>query len=197
MTARANYVLIRRGEVRKMHNNLGAYEILPISALGPDVSVRFLDVWYDCAGPSVPSQTSPAGWNVETVAEGGLLVDCDRSVLSVFTIYTDYATRAAYLHGVARTWPGWQTRWAYHGIADLVAAAGDDPQLVRDVVDVSEVSLGHQVYGQHGEHVSCQYLVSTTDEHGRAAAHSLSHPPVAASRTLPTPAVDTGHVQTR
>jgi hypothetical protein len=123
MAARANYVTVRDGKARISHNNLGAYEILEISVLGPDVTARFLDAWQDLD----PSDE----WNEERQAEGGLLVDFDRRVLIMFSIYREPALRAAYLDAVTRTWPGWQARWAYDGIADLVAYVGDDVQEIR------------------------------------------------------------------
>jgi hypothetical protein len=35
--------------------------------------------------------------------------------------------RTAYLDTVGRTWPGWQVRWAYDGIADMERHLGIDP----------------------------------------------------------------------
>ncbi|MEV6967435.1 hypothetical protein AB0M47_20255 [Hamadaea sp. NPDC051192] len=118
MTAQANFVTVRNGHCRIAHHNTGAYEIMEVSALGPHVTGRFLDAWQELD----PSDQ----WNDERCSEGGLLVDYDAKVLIVFTIYRSRAMRAAYLASMPRVWPGWEIRWAYNGVADLIAHVGGD-----------------------------------------------------------------------
>ncbi|MFF5233309.1 hypothetical protein [Dactylosporangium sp. NPDC000521] len=123
MTAQATYVTVREGRVTVAHNDVGAYEILEISVLGPEVLTRFLDAW---------QQLDPWDeWTDDDCAEGGLLVDFDQRVLMMFSIHRGPALRAAYLDAVTRTWPGWHVRWAYDGIADLIDHVGGDVSQIR------------------------------------------------------------------
>src|SRR4051812_18662500 len=111
MTAIAKYALMRDGRKVVLHNNVGAYDVLSLSAAGPDLTLRYLDAFHDAFGRAPDWGPEPEGWDMD--AEGGLVVDVDQRTMLAFTIYTDVAQRAAYFATVARTWPGWRVQWAY------------------------------------------------------------------------------------
>jgi hypothetical protein len=48
------------------------------------------------------------------------------------TLHNYLAYRTAMLQGYAATWPSWEIRWAYDGIGDLMAYAGQDPAAAHD-----------------------------------------------------------------
>ncbi|MFC5007112.1 hypothetical protein ACFPIJ_56075 [Dactylosporangium cerinum] len=121
MGSPANFVTIRDGKVTVAYSRNGALEILEISVFGPEFVTRFLDAWQRL-GPTD---------EFDDDAEGGLLVDFDRRVLMMFSAHRGTHLRAAYLDAVTRTWPGWQVRWAYDGIADLMDHAGADSSHLR------------------------------------------------------------------
>ncbi|GAA1572939.1 hypothetical protein GCM10009827_113650 [Dactylosporangium maewongense] len=115
-----NYVLVRDGEHTVYSQGGGAgHGIDYIFAAGPEVILRFLDNLGDSAGRE---------WFDDIYCEGGVLVDVDRRVLLLFnTVYNQVVYRAAMLEAYAATWPGWEIRWAYDGIADLMVYVGVDP----------------------------------------------------------------------
>jgi hypothetical protein len=177
MAAIAKYALIREGRTTVLHHNVGAYDVLNLSAAGPALTVGYLDAHLDMYGRAGDWGREPEGWDMD--AEGGLLVDIDQRVVLAFTIYTDVAERAAYLATVARVWPGWRVRWAYDGVADLMRHAGDADQVDTSdrIADAEDLELGHYVYGRLGPRRSvCRYLVTVADESGKVAAHSVTYP---------------------
>jgi hypothetical protein len=84
------------------------------------------------AGPAaalrrIREQEKTDQWFDDIWCEAAALVDQPHKILLFFTIHSEhYAHRAALLATLARTWPGWEIRWAYDGIADLVAYLGLD-----------------------------------------------------------------------
>jgi hypothetical protein len=177
MTAIAKYALIREGRTTVLHHNLGAYDVLNLSAAGPDLTERYLDAQQEVYGRARDWGREPEGWDSDV--EGGLLVDVDQRTVLTFTIYTDVAERAAYLATVARAWPGWRVEWAYDGVADLMRHAGDASEVDASdrSADADDLELGHYVYGRYGPRRSlCRYLVTVADERGRVSAHSVTYP---------------------
>jgi hypothetical protein len=120
------YAVVRGGKCTYLHNNLGAYEILEVSVAGPELTLRFLDAYHRVAHDGDDIGWSPDAYTYAN-CEGGLLVDCDKRVLMMFTEHRFWPVRTAYLDTVGRTWPGWQVRWAYDGIADMERHLGIDP----------------------------------------------------------------------
>jgi hypothetical protein len=116
VTAQANYVLVRNGDWTLSFSNLGAYEVAEVSILGPEITIRFLEAW---AAMDRPSSWAPN-------AEGGLLVDADHRRVLIFTIYQSSSLQLAYTDAFARTWPGWELRWANAGIRELMVYVGLD-----------------------------------------------------------------------
>lgn len=125
MGSRVNYVVVRDGKHMLYAQGGGAgYGIDYHFAPGPDVVLR----WLANAGDYVSDE-----WFDDVMCEGGVLIDVDNRVLLLFnTPFNRVAYRAAMLQAYAQTWPGWDIRWAYDGIGDLMAYIGVDPAPVRD-----------------------------------------------------------------
>lgn len=125
MGSRVNYVVVRDGKHTVYAQGGGAgYSIDYNFALGPDLVLR----WLANAGNNVRDH-----WFDDVLCEGGVLIDVDRLVLLLFnTTSNDVAYRAAMLQAYATTWPRWEIRWAYDGVADLMTYIGLDPAAVRD-----------------------------------------------------------------
>ncbi|WP_432824466.1 hypothetical protein [Dactylosporangium sp. CA-092794] len=125
MGSRVNYVVVRDGGSTVYAQGGGAGESIDYSfAAGPEVVLRWLAHLGDFAG---------GRWFNDVMCEGGVLIDADRRVLLLFnTLYNSVPYRAAMLQAYAATWPGWAIRWAYDGIADLMAYVGIDPAGARD-----------------------------------------------------------------
>ncbi|MFD0598005.1 hypothetical protein ACFQZ4_41830 [Catellatospora coxensis] len=86
-------------------------------APGPDVVARWL--------AQLGGQTA-GRWPEDPRCPAGVLIDPDQRVLLLFAVALgDYAYRAAVLDAFARTWSGWQLRWAHDGLADLIAYTGE------------------------------------------------------------------------
>lgn len=118
----ANYALAENGKRRLFHARFGAVTLLPDLIAGPAAATRF-----------VSAQTECYFWRTEIWCEGAALIDHDRRSLLLYTWHVDdLADQLAALAVLERTWPGWEVHWAYNGVAEVVAASGQDPALVRD-----------------------------------------------------------------
>lgn len=125
MGMRANYVLVQGGEWRLFYSHWAATTIHLDVVGGAEAATRFV------AGQSEQARDR-TGWLDDVWCEGAALVDHDRKVLVFFTGHLDgYANQLAALAVLRRTWPGWQVRWAYDGLGDVVAHLGLDRATVR------------------------------------------------------------------
>lgn len=120
---KANCVSVRDGRRSVLYSHLGGYEVLQLAILGPAVVGRFLSLWERAFGAD--------DWVGDMQAHGGLLVDWDRRVLIVFSDERSVATRAAFLEAAVTAWPGWQVRWAFDGLGDMLTHLGEDVAAVR------------------------------------------------------------------
>jgi hypothetical protein len=122
--SRVNYVVVRDGEYTVYAQGGGAgYGIDYLFAPGPEVVLR----WIAHAGDYAEEH-----WFSDLMCEGGVLMDVDKRVLLLFnTTFNRLAYRAAMLEAYAATWSGWEIRWAYDGIGDLMAYVGLDPAAAR------------------------------------------------------------------
>jgi hypothetical protein len=170
VAAVGTYMIVRDGECTFLHNNLGAYEILEVSVAGPEITLRFLDTYHRLAFDGEADTGWRPDWFTYGVSEGGLLVDCDKQVLMVFTEHRSWSVRAAYLDTVRRTWPGWQVRWAYDGIAELVRYAGLDP------TGEEQHGRGQQPLYERGRRAPARlvYLVTVARPGARPAVYGLT-----------------------
>ncbi|MGI5238679.1 hypothetical protein [Dactylosporangium sp. CA-139066] len=125
MGSRVNYVVVRSGEYTVYSLGGGSGEAIDYSfATGPDVVLRWLANLGECADGQ---------WFSDVMSDGGVLIDVDRRVLLLFNRpYNLMRYRAAMLQAYAATWPGWEIRWAYDGVADLMAYVGVDPVAAHD-----------------------------------------------------------------
>ncbi|MEV4318080.1 hypothetical protein [Actinocrispum sp. NPDC049592] len=148
--------------------------------IGDDGWLRFTSRWrapqldLDLIGGPVAAlqrirdQDKTYRWYDDIWTEAAALVDQPNRILLFFTRHCeDYAHRAAVLSILAITWPGWQVRWAYDGIADLVAYLGLEDIEVRGsdvLIEPEPAELG------------MDQLVSVTREDGTTDAYGLELP---------------------
>jgi hypothetical protein len=157
-----NYLVIRDGSHTLYVHGGGAGDSLDyLFAPGPDVVLR----WLARRPEDVTDQ-----WLGDELCTGGVLIDTDRRVLLMFAEMLDYAYRAAVLDAYHRTWPGWEIRWAYDGIGDLVAYTGGDRAAVR--ADRTTTSLA-AAYPGHDPESALAALITVDDGGGRYRAYGL------------------------
>ncbi|MET7418732.1 hypothetical protein [Dactylosporangium sp. NPDC005555] len=125
MGSSVNYVVVRDAGYTVYAQGGGAGHGIDYNfAAGPEVVLRWLANLGDFAD---------GRWFDDVMCEGGVLIDVDRRVLLLFnTVYNRMVYRAAMLEAYAATWPGWEIRWAYDGVADLMAYIGVDPAGARN-----------------------------------------------------------------
>ncbi|WP_190212304.1 hypothetical protein [Kitasatospora indigofera] len=117
MGSRANYVVVEGGDWSLHRSHWGAGRVATDLAHGPAAAGRCFR-----ANSRVDDalRTDPDGWLDDVWCEGAALVDHDRRTLLWYCDETSgwarYAAQAAVL---ARTWPGWEIRWASDGLGDL------------------------------------------------------------------------------
>jgi hypothetical protein len=90
----------------------------------------------------------------------------------MFTVYRGPELRAAYLDAVTRTWPGWQVRWAFNGLADLIDHLGGDISQIRR--DTSEPETLY--WGDRTERMHLRYVVTVGDTLGYGLAWNANDP---------------------
>ncbi|WP_155389280.1 hypothetical protein [Catellatospora paridis] len=125
VSSSVNYVVVRDGEFTVYAQGGGAGDGIDyLFAPGPEVVLR----WLAHAGDYVDDH-----WFDDVLCKGGVLIDVDRRILLLFnTTFNGVAYRAAMLQAYAATWSGWEIRWAYDGIGNLMAYVGLDPESARD-----------------------------------------------------------------
>ncbi|MEV4310657.1 hypothetical protein [Actinocrispum sp. NPDC049592] len=122
------------------------------------------------AGPAsalrrIREQQKTEQWSDDVWCESAVLVDQPHKVLLFFTTHTTgYAHRAALLTTLAHTWPEWEVRWAYDGLADLLAYLG---------LDRAEVRTEHSVIDPAAAEDDPDQLVSVVRESGEIDAYAV------------------------
>ncbi|MEV4320518.1 hypothetical protein [Actinocrispum sp. NPDC049592] len=107
-------------------------------------------------------------WYNDTWCEAAALIDQPNKILFFFTRHCeDYAHRAAVLSTLGLTWPAWDVRWAYDGIADIRAYLG---------LEYSEAPTGHAFIEPSPAEGGMDQLVSVTREDGTTDAYGLELP---------------------
>jgi hypothetical protein len=127
------------------------------------------------AGPAaalrrIREQDKTDNWYDDVWCEAAALVDQPHKVLLFFTIHSEnYAHRAALLATLAQTWPGWEVRWAYDGLGDVVAYLG---------LDRAEIRTESIVFEPHTAEDDDEFdqLVSVTRESGETDAYAMELP---------------------
>lgn len=127
MGQRTNYVLVEGGGWRLHYSHWGANRLDVDLLDGPASTTRFIRAQHEVERDD---------WLDDVWCEGAALVDHDARQLLLFTIHLDgFAHRTALLAVLARTWPGWEIRWAYDGLEDIAAHVGVDRAVVRTAGD--------------------------------------------------------------
>ncbi|MFK0158663.1 hypothetical protein ACIQVK_42170 [Streptomyces sp. NPDC090493] len=120
MGARAQYVVVENGAWQRYYSHWAANRVVDDLLPGPAAATRCfranreIDEWLD-----------------DVWCEGAALVDHDRRVLLWFAFvdsWDDYVAARAVL---ARTWPGWDVRFAHDGMGDLTHHLGLGRDLTR------------------------------------------------------------------
>ncbi|MCX5210407.1 hypothetical protein OG689_14090 [Kitasatospora sp. NBC_00240] len=117
MGSRANYVVVEGGDWTLHRSHWGAGRVATDLAHGPAAATRCFR-----ANSRVDDalRTDPDGWLDDVWCEGAALVDHDRRMLLWYCDEWDgWARYAAQRAVLARTWPGWEIRWASDGLGDL------------------------------------------------------------------------------
>ncbi|MER5636461.1 hypothetical protein ABT095_05865 [Kitasatospora sp. NPDC002227] len=120
MGARAQYVVVEGGAWQRYYSHWGAGRVVTDLLPGPAAATR-------CFRANEQTDT----WLDGTWCEGAALVDHDRQVLLWFTFADSWSDHAAARTALARTWPGWDVRFAHDGIGDLTHHLGLGRGLTR------------------------------------------------------------------
>ncbi|MFJ6669739.1 hypothetical protein ACIQMJ_01370 [Actinosynnema sp. NPDC091369] len=160
MGSRANHVIVGNDGVEVFYSHGGAVGLLDELARGPDVVERFR------AGQVVDE------WLDDVWCEGAALVDLVDRVLLHFTWHHDgVADRARKLAAIRDAWPGWDVRWAYGGLEDVVAYLGVDRLTVRTEREEVETLNGpHEDFPQDA---GC--VITVRDADGVLRGYSVHH----------------------
>ncbi|GHH63057.1 hypothetical protein [Lentzea cavernae] len=121
MGSRADYVIVDERGWELHFSNGGAELLLSTLADGPADMIEV-----------VRGEQRAEHWLDEVWCEGAALMDTVNHVLLLFTWHHDGVDdRARRLAAIRAAWTGWEVRWAYGGIGDVVAHLGLDRALVR------------------------------------------------------------------
>lgn len=129
MGQRANYVIVEEGGFSLYYSHWGACTMERDIVWGPEPTLAFIR-----AQRRVPNDQ----WLDDVWGEAGALVDPHARLLLFFSsedMSSEAAHRRAMLTLLGATWDGWEVRWAYEGLADLVDHLGLDRALVRSDPD--------------------------------------------------------------
>lgn len=151
---RANYVLAQNGSWRLFYSHWAATTVELDLLGGPNAGTRFV------AGQKEQPRDG-SGWLDDVWCEGAALIDHDRKVLLYFTVHFDHAVQQLAAHStLRRMWPGWDVRWAYDGLGDIVAHLGLDRAMIR----ASEPEPG--LTAAADDYMECEYVLTVRDAHG-------------------------------
>ncbi|MER6086250.1 hypothetical protein [Streptomyces sp. NPDC001833] len=120
MGARAQYVVVENGAWQRYYSHWAANRVVQDLLPGPAAATRCfranreIDEWLD-----------------DVWCEGAALVDHDRRILLWFAYAGDWADHLAARSVLARTWPGWDVRFAHDGMGDLTDHLGLGRDLTR------------------------------------------------------------------
>ncbi|MFJ8963693.1 hypothetical protein ACIRG5_30320 [Lentzea sp. NPDC102401] len=121
MGSRANYVIADERGWELYFDNGGAVPLLETFAEGPAEMIEY-----------VREERRVEHWLDDVWCEGAALIDIVNHLLLLFTWHHDGVDdRARRLAAIRSAWPGWQIRWAYGGLEDVVAYLGIDRATVR------------------------------------------------------------------
>jgi hypothetical protein len=120
MGARAQYVVVENRTWQRYYSHWAANRVVDDLLPGPVAATRCfranqeIDEWLD-----------------DVWCEGAALVDHDRRILLWFAFADSWADHLAARAVLARTWPGWDVRFAHDGMGDLTDHLGLGRDLTR------------------------------------------------------------------
>ena len=120
MGARAQYVVVENGAWQRYYSHWGANRVVDDLLPGPAAAAR-----------SFRANREIDEWLDDVWCEGAALVDHDRRVLLWFAFVDGWADHLAARAVLARTWPGWDVRFAHDGMGDLTQHLGLGRELTR------------------------------------------------------------------
>ncbi|MFI5534174.1 hypothetical protein ACIA8O_37120 [Kitasatospora sp. NPDC051853] len=120
MGARAQYVVVENGRWQRYWSHWGAQRVVADLLPGPAASTR-------CFRANREAEE----WLDDVWCEGAALVDHDRKVLLWFMFLDTWAEHRAARALLARTWPGWDVRFAHDAVGDLTHHLGLGRDLTR------------------------------------------------------------------
>jgi hypothetical protein len=116
MAERAQCVITDGRHTEILYTRWGASALDIDLIAGPEAACRQVRRLYDTAERFLRDPV----W-----IEAAALIDTSRRLLAIFSWHFDgYAHRAAVRSVLARTWPGWDLRWAYAGVEDIADRSG-------------------------------------------------------------------------
>ncbi|WP_152628243.1 hypothetical protein [Streptacidiphilus neutrinimicus] len=121
MGSRAQYVVVENGAWQRFGSHWGANRIAADLLAGPAAATR-------CFRALDETET----WLDDLWCEGAALVDHDRRVLLWYAFQDSWADHRAVRAVLARTWPGWDVRFAHDGMGDLTHHLGLGRELTRE-----------------------------------------------------------------
>jgi hypothetical protein len=139
MGHRAHFFIVEKGQYEIYYNRWGALTLIHDLFWGPEKAIEY-----------IREQEKGIGCLDEAWIEGGAVVDLDQKVLLLYgrVLYGEeddisvcIPLRRIYLQLLAKTWSGWDVRWAYMGVVDLVDYVGYPREKVISPFD--ENSFGY------------------------------------------------------
>ncbi|MEV6021311.1 MULTISPECIES: hypothetical protein [unclassified Streptomyces] len=120
MGARAQYVVVENGVWQRYYSHWAANRVVDDLMPGPVAASRCFH-----------ANQEIGEWLDDVWCEGAALVDHDRRVLLWFAYVGDWADHIAARAVLARTWSGWDVRFAHDGMGDLTHHLGLGRDLTR------------------------------------------------------------------
>lgn len=173
MGSRANHVIVGDDGFELFYSHGGAVTMPADLARGP--------AWIEEVRRLRPVED----WLDDVWCEGAAVIDPATRTLLHFTWHHDgTADRARSLAEIRRAWSGWDVRWAYGGIEDVVDYVGVDRRTVR--TEREEVESLHGPHEDFPQDASCVVTVRGADGvlRGYAVHHAFGEPLWAGPRLL-------------
>ncbi|MGW7427272.1 hypothetical protein ACWGJB_46200 [Streptomyces sp. NPDC054813] len=120
MGARAQYVVVENGAWQRYYSHWAANRVVDDLLPGPAAATRCFR-----------ANQEISEWLDDVWCEGAALVDHDRGILLWFAFADSWADHVAARAVLARTWPGWEVRFAHDGMGDLTHHLGLGRDLTR------------------------------------------------------------------
>lgn len=161
MGDRANYAIAGDDGWELFYSHFGAVSLLTDLAAGPERAIAF-----------VREQRPVEHWLDDIWCEGAAAIDPANQVVLLFTWHHDGVTdRKRRLAEIRAAWPGWQIRWAYGGVEDVVAHLGIDRLSVRtERKPIDKLTPVFEEYPQDG-----LFVLTIRHEDGMLRGYSLFH----------------------